>query len=194
MQCSDLSWTQEEVYAGTAEKLMLQLEMPLRMEGNALDSEDELLGFLNEQIKIENKIVDSLNSALTEIGNPAVKGVLKGISLDSVKHANMYASALKLLKSVSQALTQENLDKQRELVKEHILMEAELIKRINKVIPTVENEKVRLLLNAILMDEERHHELLKRVLEILVRGETITEEDWWDVLWKNVPFHGAPGG
>ena len=173
---------------------MPQLEVPLRREGNVLDSKDKLLVFLNEQIKIENKIVDSLNSALAEIGNPAVKGVLKGISLDSVKHADMYASALKLLKSVSQALTQENLDKQRELVKEHILMETELIKRISKVIPNIENEKVRLLLNAILMDEKRHHELLKRVLEILVRGETITEEDWWDVLWRNVPFHGAPGG
>jgi rubrerythrin len=73
-------------------------------------------------------------------------------------------------------------------------MEAELIKKIRKVLPTVENEKVKLLLNAILADEKRHHELLKMVLEILVRGETITEADWWELLWKNVPFHGAPGG
>jgi len=73
-------------------------------------------------------------------------------------------------------------------------MEAALIKKISKVIPSVENKKVKLLLNAILADEKRHHELLKMVLEILIRGETITEEDWWDLLWKNVPFHGAPGG
>jgi hypothetical protein len=44
------------------------------------------------------------------------------------------------------------------------------------------------------VDEKRHHELLKEILEILVKGETITESDWWDVLWKNVPFHGSPGG
>ena len=159
-----------------------------------MSSKGELVVFLKEQIKIENKIVESLNSALREIGNPAVKGVLKGISLDSVKHAEMYAAAVKLLTSVSQALTQEHLDKQRELVKEHIRLEVELIERISEIIPNIENEKVRLLLNAILLDEKRHHELLKSVLEILVRGETITEEDWWDVLWKNVPFHGAPGG
>ncbi len=159
-----------------------------------MSSKGELVVFLKEQIKIENKIVESLNSALREIGNPAVKGVLKGISLDSLKHAEMYAAAVKLLTSVSQALTQEHLDKQRELVKEHIRLEVELIERISEVIPLIESEKVRLLLNAILLDEKRHHELLKKVLEILVRGETITEEDWWDVLWKNVPFHGAPGG
>ena len=173
---------------------MLQLKMTLMREANVLSSKDELIAFLKKQIKIENKIVESLNNSLTEIGNPTVKGVLKGISLDSVKHAEMYASAINLLTKVSQALTQEHLDKQRELVKEHIRIEAELIERISEVIPNIENKKVRLLLNAILADEKRHHKLLKTVLEILVRGETITDEDWWDVLWKNVPFHGAPGG
>lgn len=159
-----------------------------------MNSKDELINFMKAQIKVENEIVDSLNSALVDVKNPPVRGVLKGISLDSVKHAEMYAAATELLTSVSQALSQEHLDKQRALVEKHIRMEEELIKKINKVLPTVENAKVKLLLNAILGDEERHHELLKMVLEILVRGETITEADWWDLLWKNVPFHGAPGG
>jgi len=159
-----------------------------------LVSNDELIGFLKEQIKTENKIVDSLNKSLINIGNPTVKGVLKGISLDSVKHAEMYASAVTLMTNVSQALTQENLDEQRKLVEKHIQMEADLIEKIGNVLPTVENAKVRLLLNAILVDEKRHHALLKEILEILVQGEAITEADWWDVLWKNVPFHGSPGG
>ena len=159
-----------------------------------MKSKDELVNFMKAQIKVENEIVDSLNSALVDVKNPPVRGVLKGISLDSVKHAEMYAAAIELLTSVSQALSQEHLDKQRALVEKHIRMEEELIKKISKVLPTVENAKVKLLLNAILGDEERHHELLKMVLEILVRGETITEADWWDLLWKNVPFHGAPGG
>jgi hypothetical protein len=163
-------------------------------EANILKTKSELISFMKEQIKVENEIVDSLNSALVEVKNPPVRGVLKGISLDSVKHAEMYAAATELLTSVSQALTQEQLDKQKALVEKHIHLEAELIKKISKVLPAVENEKVKLLLNAILADEERHHALLKMVLEILVRGETITEADWWDLLWKNVPFHGAPGG
>lgn len=159
-----------------------------------MNPNSELVDFIKKQITIEHAIVSSLNKSLAEIGNPTVKGVLKGISLDSLKHAEMYESALKLLTSVSQALTQENLDKQRELVEKHIQLEAELIEKIGNVLPTVENNKVKLLLNAILADEKRHHALLKAVLEILVRGETITEADWWDILWKNVPFHGAPGG
>jgi rubrerythrin len=159
-----------------------------------LPQKDELTEFLRKQIEVENEIVKSLNKSLGDIQNPTVKGVLKGISLDSVKHSEMYASAIMLLTSVSQALTQENLDKQRDLVEKHIRMEAELIKKIEKTLPTVENRKVKLLLNAILEDEKRHHGLLKNILEIIVHGEAITEDDWWDVLWKNVPFHGSPGG
>jgi len=159
-----------------------------------VSSKDELTVFLKEQTAIENQIVNSLNRSLEWMMNPAVKGVLKGISLDSKKHAQMYSSAVNLLTTVPPALNQAQLDKQRELVKEHIQLEAKLIKKIDEKLPTIENKKVRLLLNAILADEKRHHKLLKKVLAILVRGETITEEDWWDIIWKNVPFHGAPGG
>lgn len=159
-----------------------------------MSSKEELIEFLREQIKVENKIVDSLNKSLPEIDNATVKGVLKGISLDSIKHAEMYASAVRLITTVSKALTQENLDKQKDLVEKHIQMEAELIKKIGKVLPTIKDSKVKLLLKAILEDEKRHHGLLKEVLEILVKGETITEADWWDIIWKDVPFHGSPGG
>lgn len=159
-----------------------------------MSSNDELIALFKNQIKIEKTIVDSVAEGLVDINNPAVKGVLKGISLDSTKHAEMYSSAINLLTSVSQALTEENLDKQRELVEKHIQLEAEIIKKLQKAIPSVQNKKVKLLLDAILSDEVRHHALLKKVLDILVRGETITENDWWDVMWENVPFHGAPGG
>ncbi len=159
-----------------------------------MSQKDELVDFLKRQIEVENEIVRSLNSSLGDIPNPTVKGVLKGISLDSVKHAEMYASAVTLLTSVSQALTQEHLDRQRGLVEKHIKLEADLIRKIEKTLPTVENKKVKLLLRAILEDEKRHHGLLKSILEIIVHGETITEDDWWDVIWKNIPFHGSPGG
>ena len=159
-----------------------------------MSSNDELVTLFKNQIKIEKTIVDSVAEGLVEIKNPAVKGVLKGISLDSTKHAEMYYSAINLLTSVPQALTEGNLDKQRELVEKHIRLESEIIKKLREVIPSVQNKKVKLLLTAILSDEVRHHALLKKVLNILVRGETITDDDWWDVLWENVPFHGAPGG
>ena len=159
-----------------------------------MSSNNKLLDFIKRQIVIEKEIVESLNKGIVNIKNPPVKGVLKGISLDSVKHAELYGAAISLLTNVSQALKQEHLDEQRALVEKHIMLEEELIEKLEKIMPTIENSKVQFLLDSILADERRHHALLKKVLEIIVHGETITEADWWKMLWEDVPFHGAPGG
>lgn len=161
---------------------------------NNMASNDELIEFIKHQIQIEKEIVASLNKGLINIKNPPVKAVLHGISLDSVKHAQLYAAASVLLTKVSPALQQENLDKQIELVEKHIRLEEDLIKKLGKIMPTIKNNKVMFLLNSVLSDEKRHHELLRQVLDIIVHGETITEDDWWKLLWDGAPFHGGPGG
>ncbi len=155
---------------------------------------NDLLEFMKRQIAVENEIVTSLNKGVVDIKNPPVKAVLKGISLDSVKHAELYGAAIKLLTETSTALSQENLDAQRALVEKHIEMEAELIKKLEKMMPTIENAKVKFLLNTIFLDERRHHAMLKAILESIVRAETITEDEWWESLWAGSPFHGTPGG
>ena len=157
-------------------------------------SNNELVAFIKRQILTEKEIVQSLNKGLLDINNLPVKSVLKGISLDSVKHAQLYAAAKVLLTKVSPAIQQENLDTQIGLVEKHIHLEENLIQKLEKIIPTLQNNKVKFLLNSILSDEKRHHILLKQVLDIIVHGETITEDDWWQLLWENSPFHGAPGG
>ncbi len=155
---------------------------------------DKLIEFMKKQIANENEIVKSVTEGTQNIKNPPVKAVLKGISLDSTKHAELYASAITLITTASQAMTQSNLDEQIALVEKHIKLEAELIKKLEQELPTIANKKVAFLLNSILMDERRHHAMLKTVLEIIVKGETITEDDWWKLLWEESPFHGAPGG
>ncbi len=159
-----------------------------------MEPKKELLDFLKNQVNVEQEIVDSLEKAIVDMKNPAVKGVLKGVSLDSLKHAELYTSAITLLTSASTALAQSDLDTQRELIRKHIDIEAKLIKVLKEKIPEIENQKVVFLLKAILEDEIRHHAMLKMTLEIIVKGETITEDDWWKMLWENVPFHGSPGG
>jgi rubrerythrin len=159
-----------------------------------MSEKNELIAFIETQIEIEKQIVASLRESLVNIDNQAVKEVLKGISRDSEKHADMYSAVLRLLTDVPSALTQEHLDKQIDLVEKHIEIEAEIIKRLDQSIVKFQNEKVRLLLDAIMVDEKKHHTLLKEVLRILVRGETITEEDWWDAMWKDALTHGSPGG
>ena len=157
-------------------------------------SKDEMIKFFEKQVFLENEIATSINKALVNIRNPAVRGVLKGISLDSVKHGEMYKAAIELLSTVLPALSQQEFDDLMKFVKKHIAEEERAIISMEEIMNQVEDEKVKLLLEAIFADEQRHHKLLNAVMEILVRRETIGEEDWWDILWKDVPFHGAPGG
>jgi rubrerythrin len=148
---------------------------------------EKMLKFFENQIQLENKIVESVHDSIDKIENEAVKTALRGISLDSKKHAEMYRSAINLLSASSIALNEDQLDLQKKVIEDHIKMEEAVIIELKKKVEDVENEKVELLLKAILVDEQRHHKLLKTLFEIVVRGEAITEGDWWDAIWGDVP-------
>jgi rubrerythrin len=148
---------------------------------------DKMLKFLESQIRLENKIVESVNNSVEQIENEAVKTALLGVSLDSRKHAMMYRSAINLMTATSIALNEEQLDLQKKVIYNHIKMEEAVIKELENKINDVPNEKVEFLLKAILSDEHRHHKLLKTLYEIVVRGEAVTEGDWWDAIWGDVP-------
>ena len=156
-------------------------------------TEKELVAFFHEQEKLEEEIVKSVNKALEAIKNPVVEAVLKGISYDSSKHAEIYRSAAQII-AVAPALTEKEFEHLKEVVTWHIENEEKLMERLRDAIDKTANDRVKFLLESILVDEKRHHDLLNLVMNIIVKGETITDQDWWDLIWENVPFHGAPGG
>ena len=156
-------------------------------------TEEELTEFLHEQAKLEEKIVKSVNMALETIRNPVVEAVLKGMSHDSSKHAEIYRSAANII-TVAPAMTESEFKHLKDVVRWHVENEEKIIGRLREAIDKTANDRVRFLLESILADEKRHHDLLNMIMNVIIKGETITDQDWWDVIWKNAPFHGAPGG
>ena len=138
-------------------------------------------------IEAENNIVRCVDKSLEEIDNLAVNNALKGIALDSNKHADLYRSAITILTQQRSALNEKQLENQKEIIKKHIAMEERLIDKLKKMMPQMTNEKVKFILQVIFTDEKKHHKLLLRVQELLVKGETVTEEEWWDAIWGDVP-------
>ena len=155
--------------------------------------EKESVEFFQEQTKREEEIVKSLNKALEDLKNLVVVSLLKGISLDSAKHANMYKAAESIV-SVAPAMSEGELDRLEKTVRLHIETEEKLMVPLDAAIKKTRDPKIKLLLESIMSDEKRHHELLKTIMNTIVRAETISDDEWWDIIWKNVPFHGAPGG
>jgi len=156
-------------------------------------TEKELMNFFREQAAFEEEIVKSVNKALETVKNPVVESVLRGMALDSMKHAAIYRAAEQIVR-VAPALTEKEFDQLKRVAKWHIENEEKIIKRLRDAIKKAKSDRVKFLLRAIVADEKRHHQLLDTIMEIVVKGETITNDEWWEMLWKNVPFHGAPGG
>ena len=96
-------------------------------------SKEEITKFFEKQVFMENEIATSINKALLKIRNSAVKGVLKGISLDSVKHGEMYKAAIELLSTVPPALSQQEFDELLKFVKRHVTEEEKAIMSMEEV-------------------------------------------------------------
>ena len=156
-------------------------------------SEDKTIRFFKDQIELEHRIVEAITRSLKTIRNPVAKQVLRAIAFDSQKHAGIYNTAI-ALSSVTPALTDEEFTRLKETTERHIEDEEKAISALDEFMKGVKDEKIKFLLESIATDERKHHQLLKKVVELIVRREAITEEDWWEILWKNVPFHGTPGG
>ena len=73
-------------------------------------------------------------------------------------------------------------------------MEQQAIETYTELLKTIEDEKEKLVIKYILSDEVRHHVLLKRLHKMIVEKETLTEQDLWDLTWKDSISHGSPGG
>lgn len=153
----------------------------------------EELEFFRQQAKREEAIVKSINKALKNLKNLVVVSILKGISFDSAKHADLYKAAESIL-SVAPAMSEGELKRLEKVVAWHIDNEERLMAKLDEAMKKTRDERVKFLLDSIMTDEKRHHELLRTIMDTVVRGETITEDEWWEMVWGNVPFHGSPGG
>ena len=156
-------------------------------------SENEMIEFFKDQIKLEHHIVESVTNSLKNVRNPVVKQVLRAIAFDSQKHAGIYNAAVSIT-NITPALTDKEYMELKEITERHIADEEKAIAALDKIMPKIKDEKIKFLLESIAADERKHHELRHKIMDLVVKKEAITEEDWWEILWKNVPFHGAPGG
>jgi rubrerythrin len=83
----------------------------------------------------------------------------------------------------------EELEKHLRL---HIEMEQEMINAAKGLMEEVEDQRVKKILTWIYEDELFHHPMMKVLLEVVLKREMISEEDVWDMLFRDLPTHGAP--
>ncbi len=155
----------------------------------------EAAELFKKAVEMEKENARKLREGTGKLRNIIIKELLGSIARDSEKHAELYSGLARYLTEVGAALSEENFEELEKIVNEHIRIEEDMIRQVEEMLKREDLPKeVKYVLDYILVDERRHHGLLKGMLEVIVRKKVITEKDWWDMIWADVPFHGTPGG
>jgi len=156
-----------------------------------MPSKEELIETFKKGMILEKGMSNSMNLTANNVQNVVVKQLLKGIALDSEKHFDIYSSLAELLSGVT-ALSEGEKDNIEAEIKNHIDTEKKMIDFVKELIDKVNDEKIKFMLKYIAADEFRHHNTLRAILSDVVVKETITEEEWEDLLYKDAVAHAAP--
>ena len=155
---------------------------------------DETLAFIEKQIDLEYRIIEIVRENVDKLGNAFIKELLLGISMDSNKHATLLKSLKKAVEGPTPFISTEERNKIAKGIEKHIQMEATAIETYGELVEKSDNEQVKTIAAMIREDEKRHHKLLKEMHKLVVEPETLTEDMIWDMIWKDSPWHGSPGG
>ncbi len=148
------------------------------------------------QVAAEKELehAEELRETAKKTKHLVLKALLEGIAKDSEKHSLLYKAIFDFLNKTSTMLSEEELETLETSIERHIKVESEMIQLAREWSEKVESPKLKMILVAILEDEIKHHKLLRNILDKIARRETFTEEDFWDAVWRDSPWHGTPGG
>lgn len=156
-------------------------------------SKEELKAQCEKSIAFEDQIVQAVNKSTDALQNRLLKELLRGVAFDSMKHALIFRAIIGLLE-FSPAISDEDNTILNRDIKVHIENEEKAIKIYEEILGKIDNEKIKFMLETIIADEHRHHELLKTISKLIIEKETIQEDEWFDYIYKYSLAHGAPIG
>ena len=146
---------------------------------------------MEKMAKMEEDYAVDYDKNVEGLGNVAIEGLMRSVSLDSKKHAGLYRAAATIL-SGAIGITDLEYDTLEKTLERHIQIETKMIEKSKALMGEERDERVKFLLNEIYLDETRHHKFLSNLLEAVVKKDMIFDEEIWDQLWRDVPTHGAP--
>lgn len=146
---------------------------------------------MEEMAQMEEKYAVSFDKNVAGLGNVVIAELMKGVALDSKKHASLYRAIVSILEGPL-GVTDVEYDQLETTLKEHIKIEENMLAEVKRLLGDEGDKRVIFILNEIYADELKHHKFLSNLLEVVVKRDMIFEEDIWAMIWRDVPTHGAP--
>ena len=147
-----------------------------------------------EFIQLEKKYAEELKNLAEATKHPVLRTLFLGIAQDSIKHSMMYEAILQLTSQIQPFIALEELKNIATAISKHIETELKMLEEARKLLSTSQDPRIKLLVAAIANDEAKHHALLLAIKENIAEEEALTEQVYWELVWKDSPWHGTPGG
>jgi bacterioferritin (cytochrome b1) len=148
--------------------------------------DEKTLRKLEEQKAFEDETVEKLTPLYSSTTNPFVKFFIHRIILDTMKHSDTYQTLI----DIDQRAVIGEIDrkKMKEELTFHITNESEMLDRAVEISKSVEDKSFRKVLERIVEDEKRHHQILQELFEI-IRKEG---EEWNRYMYDMFVGGGVP--
>jgi rubrerythrin len=153
---------------------------------------EEKIEKMRSMASLEEEHAIRLEGESLELGDAVLHGLVGSIAHDSKKHAGIYRTMVALLERGSLAIPESQADGFAAKLEKHIEVETKMREEVRVMLKGEEDDRVKFLLLEILSDEDRHHRFLKNLLEAIIERDTISDEDIWNMIWRDVESHGAP--
>ena len=145
-----------------------------------------------EMAEMEEKYALKLDKDFRGWGNPAVDALIEAVAYDSKKHAVLYRTAAYLVEGKNLSIIDIKYEDLEKNLQKHIETEVKMLRRVKELMSKVENEGAKRLLAEVYSDEVNHHPFMKQLLKLVLMGEAITEEDVFNMVFRDLPTGGAP--
>jgi len=155
---------------------------------------EQLASLYRGYAELELKYAEELQKLSEAVKHPVLSVLFAAVANDSRKHSKMYSALAELAEGATPAISEEDLRTISNTVSRHIDMEASMIRIAKELLEKVEDVRAKLVLEAILRDEVDHHKLLVTIRDTIAKAEVLSEQQLWNQIWLDSPWHGAPGG
>ncbi|MFX0114334.1 MAG: hypothetical protein ACFFB3_07290 [Candidatus Hodarchaeota archaeon] len=143
----------------------------------------ELTHLLKEYIEFEKLVASKAVKEAEKIQNLVLRELLRGIALDSQKHAKILEAAISLIEGESQALSNDDLQNTLTILREHQDMEEKAIQTYEEQITAQKGDRrLQLIFQYLLSDERQHHAILGQMIQVLDQSAAPDEEAIWELF------------
>jgi len=139
---------------------------------------------------LEEKYAVELDREYRGYGNEVVRELILSVMVDSKKHAGLYKAAAYIMEGKSRSLMEEEFVELKKSLKLHIEKEKEMLDAVKVIMDEVDDERIKKILIKIYDDELMHHPFMQTFLDVVLKRELISEQDIWDMLFRDLPTHG----